>query len=110
MDALSPRRYGLVNMRARKDWNKERRERMIKSLGGKCVRCGVINNLTFDCIRPTGDGHHRMSAVQRMTYYLRQARLGNVQILCAACNTSKGAQAQPAYLLAYDVMSRPPGT
>lgn len=71
---------------------------MLQSLGGKCVRCGSTSNLTFDCIKPTGDGHHRMSSIQRMTYYLTQARKGNVQVLCFDCNIRKGGHAQPPFI------------
>jgi len=81
----------------RQAWNNARRERLLRQLGGKCARCGTTENLTFDCIRPTGDRHHRMSSVQRMSYYLRQARMGNLQVLCHYHNTLKGDAEEPAF-------------
>lgn len=80
-------------------WAREKRAWMMAVLGGKCVRCALTTNLTFDCIRPTGDRHHRMSSVQRVTYYMRQMRAGNLQVLCHACNSAKGATHQDAYRL-----------
>lgn len=78
-------------------------------LGGKCVFCGLTSNLTFDCIRPTGDGHHRLSSVARVTYYREQMRRGNLQLLCAGCNSRKGARPQPAYvpsIVSHDASAR----
>lgn len=71
---------------------------MTIALGAKCVRCGVENCLTFDCIKPTGDRHHRMSSVQRVSYYRHQMRMGNIQLLCHSCNAKKGAMEQPALI------------
>jgi hypothetical protein len=71
---------------------------MLRVLGEKCVRCGLTTNLTFDCIRPTGGRHHRLSSVARVTFYMQQMRRGNIQILCHTCNSRKGATAQaPLY-------------
>jgi len=46
--------------------------------GGKCVTCGVRENLEFDHIIPHSKGG---SATER-----------NIQLLCRTCNASKGAQ------------------
>jgi hypothetical protein len=60
-------------------------------LGPKCGWCGTTEDLTFDCIVPTGDDHHRGSTDQRMRFYLYQHyEHGNVQVLCAPCNGKKG--------------------
>lgn len=66
-------------------------------LGPFCAHCGSVNCLTFDCIRPTGDAHHRLSSVARMTYYVRQFNAGNLQVLCSACNTRKGGGSAVRY-------------
>jgi hypothetical protein len=79
-------------------WAIKERLRMMFILGGKCVFCPATECLTFDCIKPTGDRHHRMSSVQRMSYYREQMRRGNLQILCHTCNTRKGAKEQPAII------------
>ncbi len=68
---------------------------MLKILGEKCVRCGETSNLTFDCIKPCGGRHHRLSSVARVTFYMEQMRRGNVQILCHSCNSKKGSKEQP---------------
>ena len=70
---------------------------MIAILGGKCRACGATNCLTFDCIKPTGDEHHRLSSVGRVCYYEAQMRRGNVQLLCSECNSKKGAKPEPAF-------------
>jgi hypothetical protein len=36
-----------------------------------------------------GDGHHAGSAPQRISFYRGQMRCGNVQLLCARCNSLK---------------------
>jgi 5-methylcytosine-specific restriction endonuclease McrA len=81
-----------------KSWARRARVRLLLILGNRCVHCGATNCLTFDCIRPTGDAHHRMSTDQRMCYYHKQSRAGNLQILCADCNTKKSARENPAYI------------
>lgn len=58
-------------------------------LGGKCAECGTTENLEFDCIHPCGDKHHRYSTCQRMSFYHRQHREGNLQILCRPHNIEK---------------------
>jgi hypothetical protein len=65
---------------------------MILALGGRCIDCGTTSNLTFDCIRPTGGGHHKLSSVNRISYYIRQMAAGNLALRCADCNTKKGAK------------------
>lgn len=79
-------------------WAQTKRAHLMRVLGGKCVRCGLTTNLTFDCIRATGGAHHRLSSVNRMTFYYGQWRMGNLQILCHGCNSAKGAKAQERYL------------
>jgi len=67
-------------------------------LGDKCAHCGTSESLTFDCIRPVNQGHHRMSSAARMTFYTRQTRAGNVQILCHACNVKKSNKPNGKYI------------
>ena len=84
-----------------KSWARRARVRLLIVLGNRCVHCGATSCLTFDCIKPMGDAHHRMSTDQRMCYYHKQARAGNLQILCADCNTRKSARENPAYIPAH---------
>jgi len=79
-------------------WAANEKLRMKFILGSKCARCGCTNCLTFDCIRPTGDKHHRMGSVARVTFYRNQLRMGNLQLLCSECNSRKGAAEQPRYV------------
>lgn len=78
-------------------WAQATREKLINILGGKCAHCAATVCLTFDCIVPTGDAHHRLSSVGRVTYYKREMARGNIQLLCSACNSRKGAKSAPRY-------------
>ena len=70
---------------------KAQRDRLtlLAALGGKCAACGTKENLTFDCIAPRGDHHHRLSSAARVRFYWNEARRGNVQVLCFNCNVRK---------------------
>ena len=85
-------------------WAREKRAWLIRVLGGVCAHCGVAVCLTFDCKKATGDKHHRMSSTQRMSFYLGQARRGNLQLLCSACNSKKGAKLEPRYRAKAEVL------
>lgn len=63
---------------------------MVLAFGSKCAACGSVESLEFDCINPKGNDHHRKSAPERICFYRRQAREGNLQLLCSACNALKG--------------------
>jgi 5-methylcytosine-specific restriction endonuclease McrA len=67
------------------------------ALGPMCRECGATGCLTFDCIRPTGGTHHKLNPANRMTFYMRQAQAGNLQVLCSDCNSRKGAKLGPKY-------------
>lgn len=74
-----------------KEWARRTREKLIALLGGKCVWCGAVENLSFDCILPQGPDHHRrMDWSGRMSFYRAQNDSGNLQILCVSCNSKKG--------------------
>lgn len=78
-------------------WAKKKRAHLLEVLGPICKHCGAVNCLTFDCIRPMGDAHHRLSSVARMTFYVRQFNEGNLQVLCSSCNTKKGGGPNTRY-------------
>lgn len=48
--------------------------------------------ITFDCIIPQGDKHHRGSTDQRMSFYIKQIKLNNIQLLCEKHNAQKKAR------------------
>ena len=74
-----------------KQWARRKREQLMSALGATCARCGKTEDLTFDCIIPMGDKHHRFDTSARMSFYNAMLRVGNLQILCAKCNARKGA-------------------
>ena len=76
--------------KAEKEWARRKRRELMALLGEVCAHCGTNENLEFDCIRPQGDRHHRGDASQRMCFYRRQFRLGNLQVLCGVCNARMG--------------------
>jgi hypothetical protein len=73
---------------------------MILILGSECAACGATEDLTFDCIQSCGHAHHRLSAPERISFYRKQLRAGNVQLLCASCNSLKGEMTQERWLSA----------
>lgn len=75
--------------RRHKLWAARERKRLAGILGGECVLCGSLDSLQFDCISPQGDWHHRRSAPERICFYRRQMRAGNIQLLCGTCNSLK---------------------
>lgn len=80
-----------------KSWATRKRVWLIAALGGKCRHCGISDCLSFDCIKPAGSFHHGLSSDQRITFYMRQAERGNLQLLCTACNSRKGASMPQRY-------------
>lgn len=75
-----------------KRWAVQQREKLIKQFGVRCRVCGGIECLEFDCIRPCGHRHHTFDTARRISFYRRQAVLGNLQVLCQCCNAKKGAR------------------
>ena len=67
-------------------------------LGGKCVLCGSVVDLTFDCILPRGGAHHAKEVSSRMAFYAREMAAGNLQLLCRRCNGEKQDKVLPRYL------------
>ena len=70
-------------------WSRAKRADLMRILKPVCKRCGATACLTFDCIVPKGGYHHKLSSVARMTFYVRQFRAGNLQVLCHDCNSRK---------------------
>lgn len=72
-----------------KVWARAEREHLQLVLGRKCASCYGRESLTFDCIQPANDGHHSLDLARRMSYYRREIRRGNLQLLCHFCNSCK---------------------
>ena len=72
-----------------REWARQARADLVKKLGGKCSICGEKIKLEIDCIEPRGHEHHRMEWSQRISFYRRQDRDGNLQLLCRSCHERK---------------------
>ena len=67
------------------------RERLVEVMGGKCVKCGATELLEFH--HPDGRDWvaRKKNQAQRMRRYLQDFLLGNLELLCSACNKAAGA-------------------
>ena len=57
-----------------------------KSLDPQCAMYGKRRSyadLEFDCIIPQGHWHHKVETDRRISFYRKQFRAGNLQLLCA---------------------------
>lgn len=76
-------------------WVAKASKALKKLLGGKCVVCQTTKKLTFDLIIPNDEKingkskHHKMEWSWRVSFYRRQYRLGNLQLLCEKHNNLK---------------------
>ncbi len=74
-------------------WAQTVREWLLLKFGRKCKVCKTTgtekNGLEFDCIIPQGDDHHRAGFISRQSFYRKQAKLGNLQLLCQKCHIKK---------------------
>jgi hypothetical protein len=77
-----------MSKRAKK-WARSAREKLKAALGSKCTVCHATTDLEFDCREPRGHAHHGGSTDQRMLFYRREARRGNLQLLCSKHNALK---------------------
>ena len=75
--------------RRQRRWARESLDRLRIALNGRCNRCGDKEHLEFDCIKPQGHKHHSQGIGFRATFYWRQARAGNLQLLCRNCHSLK---------------------
>jgi 5-methylcytosine-specific restriction endonuclease McrA len=71
-----------------KQWARVTRARLIRSYGGKCSCCGGTEHLQFHLLRPAREGHHGRDTSSRTSFYRRQARQANLQLVCARCHTA----------------------
>ena len=86
------------------NWARRERARLMLVLGNACAACGDLENLTFDCIESRGHEHHSGSPAERMAFYIRESRRGNIQVLCQACNSIKGDLPQDLWLDAVSII------
>lgn len=72
-----------------KEWARRTLESLRLELGGACEACGTTEDLQFDCIEPCGHEHHEMEWSQRASFYRKQHKARNLQLLCAKHNNLK---------------------
>ena len=80
-------------------WADRARFDLRERLGGVCVHCGSEKNLEFDCIEPQGDRHHRMESSIRVSFYRKEFRRNNLQLLCRECHIRKSLTERPGVVL-----------
>jgi hypothetical protein len=77
-----------------KEWAKRARVWLMNELGNKCANpeCGEteFEKLTFDHIYGKDYETTGLSTDQRMCRYLKEHKLGLIQILCQVCNSKRG--------------------
>jgi len=73
---------------------REKRRRIFTILGAHCRGCGSEQNLTLDCIRAVPQKKHGQGFIARQWFYWQQFRLGNIQVLCNACQSLKSNRSQ----------------
>ena len=70
-------------------WANDAMAKLHQSLGGKCAWCKTEFDLECDCIDRRGHEHHGLPKQGRVCFYRRQARAGNLQLLCKNCHEAK---------------------
>jgi len=87
-----------------KEWARRARARLVACFGGECCKAnGHCNGqLEFDCIIPQGDEHHRKDTSARMSFYHKQHRIGNLQLLCSFHHALKSTQDKREYYQGQD--------
>lgn len=74
-----------------RQWAERTREKIFDALGRFCNYCSTTKNLEFDVIIPADNGeHHReYDWSWRMSFYRKQLKANNLQVLCDKCNARK---------------------
>ena len=73
-------------MEYQREWYAARREKGIKSLGGRCVQCGATDELEFDHIDPATKSNHR---IWSWSWARINEELEKCQLLCVPCHFQK---------------------
>jgi hypothetical protein len=71
-----------------------RRAKLVDMLGGRCVRCGAIEDLEFDHIDPTTKRFAVGSSMSRAWDVLVEEAL-KCQLLCRSCHREKAVEDRP---------------
>lgn len=78
-------------------WARRKKIELRNFLGNIChwINCTETKNLQFDCIQAMGHKHHRCGQSSRASFYLRQYKLGNLQLLCKKHHGIKSVAEHP---------------
>jgi hypothetical protein len=71
-----------------RQWMKERRQEYLDYLGGKCVQCGVTENLHFDHIDASTKKYAINKIASRKKEFVYE-ELKKCQLLCQKCHMAK---------------------
>jgi len=80
--------WSIEKSKARKERRKSRKLRFIEMLGGKCERCGSIENLEFDHLKPTQKKFIISKFIDRADVNLLD-EVNKCQLLCKQCHHLK---------------------
>jgi hypothetical protein len=87
----------VATAKEQREWYAKIRQRVLDSLGGRCVQCGICDSRVLQIDHVFGGGN-RAEKVRRnrkrswVAYYyevIRDAKSGKYQLLCANCNWIK---------------------
>lgn len=72
------------------------KQKLLGLLGSQCQQCGSQEDLEFDHLGPTKRYESsRLSQLDRLRKYLREAERQELQVLCRLCNQKKGKPPPP---------------
>lgn len=73
----------------RKERYRQRYADLIKRLGGKCEKCGSVEDLSVDhrTRQEWGTRHREKSSWHRIVIYEREEKEGKLRVLCGSCNS-----------------------
>jgi 5-methylcytosine-specific restriction endonuclease McrA len=77
-----------------KAWRQARRGRLVKMLGGACVRCRATEDLEFDHIDPSTKVFAVCAGLDK-TWGVLVEEAAKCQLLCKSCHVAKGAEDRP---------------
>jgi len=79
-----------------REWARKVRDGILDALGNKCAKCPATDKLQFDCVDSNVEMHwQNYDWSQRMSFYRRQFKAGNLQLLCNVCHGQKTRKDNP---------------
>lgn len=89
------------------EWARAKKQELRNKLGNICawMNCTATEKLQFDCIQAMGHGHHRCGQRKRASFYWRQYKADNLQLLCPKHHAIKSKTEHPSYKAPIDELS-----